>query len=72
MSVGFSVGVNETSKVHNALKCMDIEIAETKGLSKISAVGLGLDTSGVASRFFRLSSVKIASHMISTSEIKIS
>ena len=74
MSVGFSVGVNETSKVHNALKYMDLEIAETKGLSKISAVGLGMQSHpGVASRFFStLSSVKIASHMISTSEIKIS
>ena len=34
MSVGFSVGVNETSKVHNALKYMDLEIAETKGRAR--------------------------------------
>ena len=73
MSVGFSVG-KETSKVHDALKYMDIEIAETNGLSKVSAVGLGMQSHpGVASRFFStLSGVKIASHMISTSEIKIS
>ena len=54
MSVGFSVGVKEAQKVHNAQKCTNIEIAETKGLSKISAVGLGMQSHpGVASSFFR-------------------
>ena len=53
---------------------MNIEIAETNGLSKVSAVGLGMQSHpGVASRFFSvLSKNNISSHMISTSEIKIS
>ena len=74
MSVGFSVGVNETSKVHNALKYMDLEIAGNKRSEQDLSGWLGnaVSSRGCKSLFSTLSGVKIASHMISTSEIKIS
>ena len=74
MNIGFSTNKTDTSKVFKALEGMNVKIQETEGLSKVSAVGLGMQSHpGVASRFFSiLAKGGIESHMVSTSEIKIS
>ena len=52
MNIGFSTSKNEKSKVFKALEGLNVEIQETEGLSKVSAVGLGMQSHpGVASRF---------------------
>jgi len=74
MSIGFSVSQADSNKVYTALEGLEVEIEESKTMSKVSAVGLGMQSHpGVASRFFStLAQSGINSHMVSTSEIKIS
>ncbi|MBC7658649.1 MAG: aspartate kinase [Chitinophagaceae bacterium] len=80
MRVGFTVGTTDLSRTKELLEKWTLEkklgayVEVEDGLSKISVVGLGMQSHpGVASRVFSvLENEGIALHMISTSEIKIS
>lgn len=80
MRVGFTIGEADLVRTKDLLEKWTLErklgayIEVESGLSKISVVGLGMQSHpGVASRVFScLEDAGIALHMISTSEIKIS
>lgn len=80
MRVGFTIGSSDLIRCKDLLEKWTLEkklgayIEVESGLSKVSVVGLGMQSHpGVASRVFScLEDAGIALHMISTSEIKIS
>lgn len=80
MRVGFTIGNADLLRTKEILERWTLEkklgayIEVEEGLSKVSVVGLGMQSHpGVASRVFSvLEDAGIALHMISTSEIKIS
>ena len=80
MRVGFTIGTTDLPRTRELLERWSAEkklgayVEVETGLSKVSVVGLGMQSHpGVASRVFTtLEDAGIAIHMISTSEIKIS